>query len=260
MAVRTAIESGRRRIVRQIFVECAVLAAAGGIGGVGVAVLSIRLVRTGLPIQLPVGADIHLSETVLLFSIACCVGAAIMITTIAAWRSASFDCADLLRTRRQGYWPRQQRMARLLLGSQTALAVVLLFAAALLMESAARIHGETLGFRVDGRFVVPLGIPPGRYGDSTARSALLDRTASAVAAVPGVSQLAFVNSAIPRTFVAGLPLTVWGRPVPAADAPRDVTAVIISPSYFGVLQVPLLEGRTFDSRDTSGAEPVAVVN
>ena len=174
-----------------------------------------------------------------------------------AWRGAGVSPADVLRAGRgstDGRGPVGLR--QLLVTSQVALSLLLLTAALLFGRSLNNLVGQHLGFQPDGVTIGyvdmgPMNVPSER------RHAFTRHVLETLEATPGVVA-ATVTSVVPLSGSA------WNNEVWLDGIPSAVRAssyfTEISPHYFKTLEIPVVAGRTFDDRDTTGAPLVAIVN
>lgn len=252
LTVRAALGAGRRRIVRQLFVESAVLALAGAALGTGLASFLVRLIRllgTGLVPRLN---ELHLDGGVLLFVAGATVLTSLIIGLYPALRLADRDPGRILRTAgRSGGPPARALVWRLLIGFEVGLAVMLLVGSGLLVHTLYNILTADTGLDPHGVVTAELS-PDGRT------PAALDQLQAELAAVPGVAGVAYATQ---------LPFQ-WGdysAPVlrpgdsPDHDWPALAGFRVISANYFQVLRQPILRGRSFTAADRADAPPVAII-
>jgi putative ABC transport system permease protein len=252
LAVRAALGADRGRLVRQLFVESALLAIAGAALGVVLAVVFARVVRllgTGLVPRLE---ELHVDARILGFAAALGVVTSVLIGLYPALRLAGGDPGSLLHgargsggTVRAGVW-------RLLVGFEVATAMVLLVGSALLVRTMRNILAADTGVQVHG--VVTASLVAGDTVDTGRLAKLGDELAS----VPGVNGVAFANH---------LPLD-WGStagPVRRTTDPvdHDFPAMagfrLVSAGYFDVMRQRVLRGRAFGGVDRDGSPMVAII-
>jgi putative ABC transport system permease protein len=261
LAVRAALGSGQSRLVRQVLTEGLLLAGLGAFGGLGVAVACIRYFRFANPIELTVGADVRLDLPVLLFSGALTLGTALLFGAVPAFRAARVDLTQRLKSGGRGPLPSGLRWsgARLIVGSQMALSLVLLMGAGLLIRSALGMQAESLGFDPNGVVATTVSLPVASYVAADRRVRLYDQLQRRLQQVQGIESVALASKFPP--YVGGnQQLEIRGRLNVAGGGPHDVGADAITPQYFALLRAPLLRGRAFHSNDRSGNPEVAMVN
>jgi putative ABC transport system permease protein len=256
LAVRAAVGAGAGRIVRQLLTESILLAAVGAAVGVGVGVLVVRALVISGPAFLPRLAEVSVDGGVLAYAGGLTVATALLFGLLPARRMARSQPGDALRTgsrgnaldARSGVW-------RFLVGTEVALALMLLAGSGLLIRSFRTLLDEKPGFddaRVD---VMRMALSQLKYpaGSDHARwyVAFLER----VTALPGVTD-AGVMSTVPTR---GIPN---GRLELDGDVTKHTVAgyVVASAGAFRALHIPLLQGRLFDQRDGPNDEHVAIVS
>ncbi len=264
-AIRSALGSGRGRLARQLLVESLLLAGLGGLLGLDLAGLGIRLLRAlgrdALPRLDEVGFDpVVLGFAVLttaVTAVACGVAPALRLASVAPNRALHGQSRSATGTRGQG-WLRNG-----LATAQLALALTLLVGAGVLLASFHRLLQVDLGFRVERVLTFDVNLPTIRY-DAARREAFQEELARTVRTIPGVtaaggiSRLPATGSYHPwSTSIASGPLA--GTTVSRSRG-FNIQQRIISGDLFAALEIPILAGRPFDARDVASAPLRAVVS
>jgi predicted permease len=258
ITVRAALGASRVRLLRPIVAEAAVIAAAGGLAAVVVAQWIERAFSAFvLPGAITVSTLPPMSASrVLCWTAPLAVAAAVLIgiapaTRVTRWR---------LTAGGQRHRPVIGRfdMARVLVGAQAAIGVVLVFAAALFVRTMASALAIDPGFNPDGLLAVSLST---KDRGANARLAGLARTDAFVAAVrqlPGV--VAATDGMVPLVNLLDFPVehvAVDGVPTtPSAPVVETYAAA----DYFRTLQQPILQGREFNDSDAESTEPVVILS
>jgi putative ABC transport system permease protein len=254
-AIRAALGSGYRRLVRQFLTESVLLSVIGGAAGLGLAAVAIRLFTTWDPLGvLPASSiDINLRSFV-----ATCAVIAIAVTMsglVPALRIAAADPQHALRSGGdRGATGRGQRVQSLLLGSQLAVSLILLVITSLLAQTFLTLTRAPLGFEPSNLSVVDASMPAD--GTPEQRLDVYDRVAARVRRIPGVRHVAASTS--PPLFSGGLVSVRTSRDdtqTPARVSSQDVTS-----TFFETLAMPIVAGRTFDGRDSPASPRVAIIN
>jgi predicted permease len=251
LAVRAALGGGRARLARQLLTEGILLAAAGGIAGIGVAYGAIRFFRATAPIELPPGADVRMNWPVLAFTAAISLATALLFGALPAWRASRPDVIESLRACGTGGHATPQRLMKALIAVEMALSLMLLTGAALLVQTVRQMGAAPLGFESRGLIVARLKLPVERYQQAEHRMQFYGRILEAT------GDNAALSTGVPPY---GLPIAVLhipGRELPGADY---VGQQSVSPQYFRVMKTRLLSGREFTDRDRASSEPVVIVN
>jgi predicted permease len=260
MGVRAALGAGRARLVRQLLTEHLLLAMLGGLLGLLGAEWTVTGLSALLSDVLPLGRVAQIDARVVAVTALIVCAATLLFGCVPALHAAPADVASTLRSGSRAVTRRSGRWSNALVSVQVALAMVLLVGSFLLIGSFARLSLVDLGFRSRGVLTVPLSLSAPRYS-AERRTILLDGLRDRLAALPGVE-------AVGAT--ATNPFREWGfandiTPVERkADAPPSGLMQAgwrsVTPGFFGVLQIPLVAGRTFTPADRDGAERVAIVS
>jgi putative ABC transport system permease protein len=259
LAVRSALGAGRQRIVRQLLTESLVLAALGGVLGmaVGAAILKAApsLVPRGmLPLSVPLAFD----ERVLTFCIATTFAVAILYGLAPAWHATGLSLAHIMSRDSRTSTGGSSKLRRGLAIAEVAVAVLLLCGAGLLLRTLLTLQDVDPGNRAGDLLTAGVGAGFGRTPDAMRQ--FYSNIESAVRNAPGVRDVAW-GTALPfEGIFYGQSFQIDGDP-PRPQADRDGTGYqIVSPSYFRLLGVPVLQGRTFTDADATSAPPVTIVD
>jgi putative ABC transport system permease protein len=262
IAIRAAIGATRLQLLRQFFVESAVLAAIGGglgmfIAAWGVAGLVKLLPEAGLlDGGIPAETSIHISSPVLLFAVGVTFGATFLFGLWPAWQASRTDAALALRVSNRAGSGRKP-LRTVLIVAEVALAVVLLAGAGLLLRSFAQLVRTDPGFRTERVLSMRLNLPPARYDKPGVTARFAEQLAGAVRNLPGVQSVAAVSHP-PFSYADKWPFAVEGRTAPEQRLSADNR--VVSPNYYEVMGIPLLRGRAFTEQDTTGQPGVIIIN
>ena len=262
LATRMALGAERGRLARQILSEAAVTAVLGGMLGLGVGALGLKLVGSLGMQSLPRGSDVSLDGTVVLFTLGLSLAAAVLFGALPVAHVFRSDLGGVFRSEsRTGTASRRAMLLRgLLVTGQVALAFVLLSGAGLLFRSFQAASRVDPGFQPDGVLTGVVTLSTARYPDGASRrrfaSELLDR----IRALPGVES-AGATSMIPfggnNSSSVIWPEGYTPRPGESLIAPY---ASFVAPDYFEAMGIPVREGRAFDDRDGPDAPNSIVID
>src|SRR5262249_17488924 len=145
--------------------------------------------------------------------------------------------------------------------AEIALALVLLTGAGLLVRSFVTLTANDVGFAAHGRVSLQLFLWD-RNPQPAQRLARVDELSARFRSVPGAEAVGLVSALPfqPSQIDAHNALEIEGRPMEAAEAEAQVYTTVASPEYFRVMDVPLVEGRSFDAGDRMDGPRVALVN
>jgi predicted permease len=262
IALRLALGARRWALVRQLLVETVLLGVLGGAAGLLVATWVLRiLVSFQPPIPFPVNFQFGLDGTVLLFTGLVSAGAGLFFGLIPALQATNPDVAPTLKNEGGAVTGTRRTLSLRngLIIAQVTISMVLLLGAGLFIRSLYSAQDMDLGFgaRDGGIAWVMLGMSGVDRGE---HEVLVRSIEERVLAVPGVARVATAEM---LPLGVGLQTTSWD--IPGVEPPEGQEHLsmrynVVSPSYFEVMEIPLVEGRAFSDEDRQGAEPVAIVS
>jgi predicted permease len=261
MAVRTALGAERHRIVRQLLLESALIAAVGGAVGIVLAYVGIEAFNASIvDVERPYWIDIRLDVPALVFTIVITAFASLAAGALPAMRASGTKVHDILKDESRG--TSSQRLGRfssaLVLG-EIALSCALLVAAGMMVKSVINLQRLDLGFEGERVFTARLGLFDADYPDDEARRRFFDVLVEGFRADPEVEAAALATD-LPANGAGTFRVAIEGVTY-ADDRDRPETFVTnVSEGYFDVLAVPILQGREIGLQDVEGAVDVAVVN
>ncbi|HUQ81570.1 MAG TPA: ABC transporter permease [Gemmatimonadaceae bacterium] len=259
-AVRVALGAGRGRLVRQWFAESMVLAVAGTILGLMLAVWGAQAIASSGAVPIPTFRDAGIDQRVLLFAIVISAGCALVFGTAPALIASRVSPKDGMSDDAKGTTAGRSRLRfqRALVATEVALAVVLLSGAGLMRKGFLAFAGSDLGFRRDSILTVRMDLTAERYKENDAVWGLLRRTTEEVRALPGVRDVALEGP--------GLPTGGWYQVHFLRDgASSDAEQVVarrhhVTPGYLATLGVRLLAGRDLSADDVAGGPRAILVS
>jgi len=269
MAVRLAMGASRSRMIRQMLTESMILSLVSGIVGVLTAMAALHFVQF-LPARIPRLAEVQVDWTVLAFALLVSLLAGLGFGLVPALQSSKAEIAVAIRegARGSGTSGKTSRLRGLLIASETALAVVLMVGAGLLLRTFWELLQENPGFNPSRIVAANLWLPVpnhpdmDRYAKPEILNSFVREAVRRVSAIPGVD-LASMTTDLPVTPVAHLSQR---RPVNIEDRPEESGKGLVSettsvtPEYFKVLQASLVRGRFFAEDDQPGKQLVAIVD
>ena len=260
-AVRVALGAGKGRLIRQLLTESSVLAAAGGVTGIVLAVLGLRVLR-GLAVRaLPSYAELSLDGGALLVTALIALGTGLAFGVVPALAVGRADPQDTLREESRGASEstRSRRLRGLLVAGQIALCLSLLAGAGLLARSLWAMTTTPLGFNPDNVLTVAVQLPTGTYTTNASRSQFVSQFEERVRALPGVISVASTGE-VPTRVANHNAFFLDGAPPPPSDAVPLALYTTVSDDYFRTLGIPLLAGRTFGPQDVADGPPTLMVS
>ena len=260
MALRAALGAGRGRLARQLLAESLLLAFAGGVIGVGVAVVATRTLLALNPGTLPSMFRVTVDSGVMLFSLVLTVGIGIVIGVVPALHVARVDPQESLKDGERGTSQGRggERVRRALVVAQVGLAVMLLIGAGLLVRSFRELTRVRLGFDPDGVLTAQLRASGERYESPEAVNRFYDRVLDEIARGPGVVAAGAVTI-LPTRGSVGSGVRVEGEPVDEANIP-EIRYLAVRRDFFRALRITLKAGREFDASDAAGGPKTVLIN
>jgi putative ABC transport system permease protein len=253
LSLRAAVGAGIARLLRQLSAETLWLALAGGLGGLILARVALATLPSLLPPTLPFMTPPALDIQVALFGVALAAVAGMLLT---AWPIARLLIAA--PAPRGVAAPARSTVYRTLIVSQIATTVALAFSAGVLMRSLYAVQSRDPGFAIDRVFVADVGFNVGTRPAAAAVAAAEQRVLSRVAAVPGIVGVAAAyDHPLEANWSDAFPVT---GDITTDDQVRPGELRIVSPAYFEMLDVALIDGRLPRGQDDVSAPGVAVVN
>lgn len=260
IATRVALGAGRGRIVGQLLTETVFIALAGGMVGLALAQAGARLISRTIPPDIYRVGEIDIDPTVLLFSLALCLVAALLSGLAPALQASRVELAEGLKEGSvgAGIGAGRRRLQSFLVAGQIAGAVVLLASTALTARSLQNLRQIDLGFVPEGVLTMKMRLPAERYDTPERVAAFHQAVAAELEALPEV-RAAATTEYLPLNHEYSLAEVAIARGGEDAEPPRAVE-MIVGPGYFDVLGIGLQRGRVFDERDGAGTEPVVIVD
>jgi predicted permease len=262
-SVRVALGAPRRRLVRKSLVECIMLAAIGGVLGIGVAYAGTRVIlhlafQIGGPNNyVPISATPSLP--VLLFTLGMSVLTGILFGIAPAWMTSHADPIEALRGANRSLAGGRSWAQRSLVIAQAAMSLVLLSAAALLGQSLRNLQHQNFGFETQGRYIAWIDPQLGNY-KAEQMELMFRQIDDRLQQIPGVRMVAPALYAPMTGDSWNNGIRVEGRPEPGAKDDTGAGFVRVMPRFFDALGAKIVSGRPITEEDTAATRKVAVIN
>ena len=266
LAVRTAMGAGRGRLMRQLLTESTMLSLAGAGLGLLIAYLGRDLLVSFATRFTPRAVDIQIDGAVLFFTLAIALVTGFVFGSIPSLPGAQRIAAALSEASGRSAGSQTQRRTRhALVVAQLSVSFVLLIGAALMLRSLVELHRLDPGFRTDRVLTGSVALDWSRYVSiedvEERRLQMLqfyEPLLEEMAVLPGVEKAALSwTFPLNTTWRGDGSFQIEGRDL---DPPPRADFRAASPDYFGVIGMPLLEGREFAARDRVGERPVVIVS
>jgi putative ABC transport system permease protein len=263
LVVRAALGATRWDIARPLLVEGLLLSAAGAALGVLVAFGGVDLLRSTVPAGVPRAGAIAVNLRVLAAAGALTLATGVVCSLAPMIQFSRPETRELLKDSGRAHTRRSRWLGPSLVVVEVALAVVLTVGAALFIASFDRVTSVDVG--LDVRDIVTVDIRPWvdrstphdilARGEESRRR--VERVAAKVATRPGVEGVALFAGFAPLSGVSRIAST--GFSIPGRSSPRSIPIAYVSPSYFTILGIHVLRGRSFTAGDANGP-PVLILD
>lgn len=259
LAVRNALGASRWRVIRQLLTESTVLSLGGALGGMLVAILGVPALLALAPVAgVPRLEEIHIDGFVLAFSLGLGIFVGILFGLVPALRATGLRVRDSLDLGGRTSTGGRQRLRSLLVISEIAMALVLLTGAGLMIRSFTLMRAIDPGFRTENILTMTVDLPQTSYPTAATIQVFYTDTLAKISHLPGVVEAGAVNwMPLQPVLIRGDFNLPGGRKLPPGFM---VAKPAVSPDYFRVMGIRLLQGRGFTEQDSSSAPGVAVVS
>ncbi len=260
VAVRSALGAGPRRMMGAILTESGLLAALGGLGGVALAMGAVQAFRLVPPGTVPRMEQVAVDGRVLAFALGLTVLVTLLFGLAPAVGLVRRSAGQRLGGAARPGDRREARSRAVLLATEVGLSVVLLAGAGLFLRSLGALNAVDLGFDRTEVVRFTLDLPSARYDELTEISGFYRRLEERLAEVPGVEAVGSTwDPPLGSGRIYGT-VEVEGRPEPAPGEETDASIRSMTPGFFDVLGLRLIQGRGIEATDQENTEGVAVVN
>src|SRR5271155_2890378 len=250
IAIRLALGAGRRRILRQMITESLLLSLLGGIIGMILAPIALRLLAQSNAVALPRVVGTQIDLPVLLFTTGLSLVTGILFGILPALQVIrDVNCTALREGgRSQTVGVSSRRLRRLLV------------TAGLLFKSFIRVLEVNPGFRAEGVLKMTTALPPEKYAKDEQVAAFYRQALERISRLPGVDSAGFLDTIPLGDGNSSGTVTVDTQSVPPDKTAFEADQRAVTPGLFKTLGIPLLRGRDFNARDTATSTRVAVID
>jgi putative ABC transport system permease protein len=260
MAIRTAMGAARGRLIIQMMTESIMLAIAGGVLGLLLARLSMRVLVALIPTGLPGASQLSIDGRLLAFTLGIALLTGTVFGIVPALEATSLEVSEKLKEGgRAGVGGKRRRFRDALVVAEVGLALILLVSAGLLLQTLRNLHAIDAGFNPENILTMSTRLPSPKYADPSKRLAYFDAVVRKIRGLPGVAGAGFTSN-LPFTsqgYTSGFSLE--GRPF-APGTSQNALYREVTNDYLQTLRVRLLEGRLFGNDDRANSLPVVIIN
>jgi putative ABC transport system permease protein len=261
LAVRTALGAARHRLARLIFTECLLLTGLAGVAAIAVAAFGLKLVRFVAP-DLPRLAEVTFDPVALAFTVALVAisGTLVSVAPLTFAFRAAATATVSGSAGRSGPGRHASLMRAGIVVGEFALALPLLIGAGLLLNSFVRLQRVDVGFDADDVYGIRVSLAADGDRDANAEQAFWRQLEARAGEISGVTAAGLSSSLPPDTHGDVNNFDLLDHPVAPGSNQPTAPWISVSPGFFSVVHLRLLEGRSFTLADTQSAPPVVVVS
>lgn len=265
LATRAALGAGRGQIIRQLLTESLLLSLTGGLLGLALGFVGVRLLLRispgGIPRLGAHGSAVTLDLNILLFTLGISILTGILFGLVPAISASRTNLAATLNesSSRSGIGFRSGKLRSALVVSEMALALVLVIGAALLIRTFLKLQGVDPGFDTHHVLTMSMSISGDRFQKTTGVAQVIREGTDRLKAVPGVSNAA-VSCCLPLQGGFGVPFDIVGRPKGNRPSTGGGGYSSVSWTYFDTFKIPLVRGRQFTENDDGSTPGVVIIN
>ena len=262
IALRSALGAGRLRIVRQMITESLLLALCGGALGALLAVWGSELLVTLSGDNIPSTAHVKIDFTVLAFTLVTSLLTGVLFGVAPALRTLKVNLSESLKEGgRSGSESAQRNRTRsLLVVFESAVAVMLLIGAGLLIRSLIQLQNTNPGFEAHNVLTMRIDLPQKKYGSPEKLASFWEQFEGRVSGLPGVESVGLISELPLSGQPNDMPYTVEGRPPGAPNQAFDDDYRRVNQSYFRALRIPFLRGRSFTEQEVRDGAKVLIIS
>lgn len=260
LALRAALGASRRRLMRQMLTESALLGVLGGACGLALAWIGLKVVPGLIPAEIPAYLKIGLDRQALMFTCALSLLTALIFGSAPALLASRSDPGNSLKEGGRGQVGRRPALSGLLVVAEVTFSLVLLVGAGLLIKSFWTLLGTDAGFNTKNLLTAQINLPGTRYPDGNQQVLFFNELVENVAALPGVESAGAISWLPLGGPGSATSFSLPDRPKPEQGKEPVAAVRMVTPGALEAMQVNLLQGRLFDNRDTADSPTVVVIN
>ena len=262
IAMRTALGASRLRIIRQMITESLLLAIFGGMLGALLAVAGVKLLVSLGADNIPRTANVKIDATVLAFTLLISLATGLLFGLAPALRTMKENLVDALKDGIRGGSEAtvKNRTRSLLVVFESAIAVILLIGAGLLIRSLVALQNVNPGFDPNNVLTLRVDLPVQKYANTPEKTLkFFEQLETRIAGLPGVEAVGFITELPLSGQSNGMPYRVEGQPdVTSNKVIADFRRV--NQNYFSAMRIPLRRGRHFTEQEVRESAKVLIVS
>jgi putative ABC transport system permease protein len=258
ISVRTALGAVRMRLVQQLLTESLLLSLMGGVLGLGLAWVAVKVLLAVHPSSIPSVNTIAIDGTVLAYTALLCGVVGILFGVAPALEASRVNMSEALKEGARGSSGGFGKHRVVLVVTETALASILLIGAGLSLKSLWRAESVDPGFNPVGELTFRIAAPSQFKGERI--PLFYQQVLEHVRVLPGVQSAVLARNLPMSGGDPSMAIAIEGTPPPPSQVPIVTRLRAIGPDYFSGLQTSLLSGREFTEHDTAAAPKAAIVS
>ena len=261
-AIRSALGASHGRVVRQLLTESVLLATIGGALGLMLAVLGTGAALSLMPRAIPRAENVGVDGHVLLFTAAVSLITGILFGLVPAWKISRPDLNEALKENARGTTGTHHRTQNVLVVAETAMALILLVGAGLMIRTLLYLWQEDTGFDSHQLLVFGMALPPEHFKNppDAVRNEYRD-VKGRIGALPGIEEVSYSARATPFQNDDEDQFWIDGQPKPSSPTEMNWTInYCVEPEYLKAMGLRLKEGRFLEAQDTPVSPRVVVVD
>lgn len=256
MAIRAALGASKLQLLRQLLIESVLLSLLGGLAAIAPALAGIRLLTKFKLETLPNSELVSLNPTVLAFTFVLAIGAGVLFGIIPASETWRASAESSLRERSQASG--DLRFGNLFVIGETALAVMLVAGAGLMLRSFLQMRAAYPGYDAKHVLTMRVSLTGKQYDDPIRQVAFVNEAVHRLGELPGVRSAGAIDSLPTSSDVRGGTIHFTDRPEPKQSEAAIVVVGSVTPGYFQTMRIPLVRGRLFSDADGE-RDPLVVI-
>jgi predicted permease len=261
-ALRTALGGSRARLFQQSLIESAILSLIGGLLGFGLAVAGVRLLVVLAPPAVPRLDTISIDGTAFLFMLGAALLAGIICGVAPAMAASRADMNRTLKesSRSSADSVRKRRVRGVLVVSEFAMALMLLVGAGLVLKSFAALLAVDAGFDPRSTLSLVVSVRGTADADGPRRAVFFRELVERVSALPGVTAASAINHIPLHGDDWHFPFAIEGQPLARPGENPKAQFLVVHPSYFRTMNIPIRHGRDFTTADGSSNSHLVIIS
>lgn len=262
IALRIALGASRGRVIRQLLVESTLLACLGGVLGLLLSLVGVRLFDMAVAdVGKPYWIRFTMDTTVFAFLVAVCFATGIIFGIVPALQVSKTNLNEILKEGGRGNagGRRARWLASSMVVAELALTIVLLAGAGLMVRSFMKLYTMDIGVDTSRMLTMRLTLAEKKYPTPEQRRLFYEALLPRLSGIPGLAA-ASITSAPPASGAGSRALEIEGRPEADPKRVPQVTTLFVSDTYFDTLGVTMRQGRPLRDVDGKAGSEAVVVN